>query len=321
VDLRRAVNGYQVSQALHVAAALGLADLLADGPRSTDDLAAACGAHPDSLRRLLRALASIGVVDAAPDDRFALTETGEELRSDVAGSEHAHAVFVGRDYHWQAWSQLEHSVRTGEPAFRSLYGMSVWEYRAEHPEESAIFDRWMTAITEAMNDLVAGTYDFSRFSHVIDVGGGSGSLLGAIVRAHPSVQGTLFDQAHVVAGVEMDGIDVVSGSFFEAVPRGGDAYVLKSIIHDWGDDEAIAILRTCAAALDGDARVLLIERDLADPAASWLDLQMLVMLGGRERTEDEYAALFRAAGLEPAGTTPIGAGFSVFEAHGKVADT
>lgn len=315
VDLRRAVNGYQVSQALHVAAVLGLADLLAEGPGSTDDLAAACGAHPDSLRRLLRALASIGVLDAEPDDRFALTETGAELRSDVPGSEHAHAMFIGRDYHWKAWSQLEHSVRTGEPAFPSLYGMSVWEYRAERPEESAIFDRWMTANTETINDVIAGTYDFSRFAHVIDVGGGRGSLLGAIVRAHPGVQGTLFDQAHVVADVEINGIEVVSGSFFEAVPRGGDAYVLKWIIHDWGDDEAIAILRTCAAALDGDARVLLIERDLADPAASWLDLQMLVMLGGRERTEDEYAALFRAAGLEPAGTTPIGAGLSVFEAR------
>jgi hypothetical protein len=314
VDLRRAVNGYQVSQALHVAAALGLADLLADGPRSTDDLAAACGADPDSLYRLLRALASIGVVDAEPERHFALTELGEELRS-VPGSEHAHAVFIGRDYHWNAWSQLEHSVRTGEPAFQSVYGMSVWEYRAAHPEESAIFDRWMTANTESVNDAIAGTYDFSRFAHVVDVGGGRGSLLAATVAAYPDVQATLFDQAHVVEGVEIDGVEVVGGSFFDSVPRGGNAYVLKWIIHDWGDDEAVAILRTCAAALDDDARVLLIERDLDDPAASWLDLQMLVMLGGRERTEDEYAALFRAASLEPTSTTPIGAGLSVFEAR------
>src|SRR3954470_5959678 len=311
VALRSAVNGYQVSQALHVAAVLGVADLLADGSRSSDDLAATCGAHPDSLYRLLRALASIGVLDAEPERRFALTEVGEELRSDVPGSEHAHAVFIGRDYHWNAWSHLEQSVRTGEPAFPSLYGMSVWEYRAERPEESAIFDRWMTANTETVNDVIAGTYDFSRFTHVVDVGGGRGSLISAIVRAHPGVRGTLFDQADV----EIDGVEVVGGSFFEAVPRGGDAYVLKSIIHDWGDDEAIAILRTCAAALDGDAHVLLVERDLTAPAASWLDLQMLVMLGGRERTEDEYAALFRAAGLEPAGATPIGAGLSVFEAR------
>jgi hypothetical protein len=315
VDLRRAVNGYQVSQALHVAAALGIADLLANGPRSSDDLAAACGAHPDSLYRLLRALASIGVLDAEPERRFALTEVGEELRSDVQGSEHAHAVFIGRDYHWNAWSRLEQSVRTGEPAFPSLYGMSVWEYRAERPEESAIFDRWMTANTETVNDVIAGTYDFSRFTHVVDVGGGSGSLLSAIVRAHPGVRGTLLDQAHVVADVEIDGVEVVGGSFFEAVPRGGDAYVLKWIVHDWDDDEAVAILRTCAAAFDGDAQVLLIERDLNVPAASWLDLQMLVMLGGRERTEEEYAALFRAAGLEPAGATPIGAGLTVFEAR------
>jgi hypothetical protein len=314
VDIRRAVNGYQVSQALHVAASLGIADLLAEGSRSTDELAAACGAHPDSLFRLLRALASIGVLDAEPEGRFALTELGEELRS-LPGSEHAHAVFIGRDYHWNAWSQLEHSVRTGEPAFQALYGMSVWEYRAERPEESAIFNRWMTASTESANDAIAGTYDFSRFAHVVDVGGGRGSLLAAIVRAHPNVQATLFDQTHVVEGVQIDGVEVVGGSFFDTVPRGGDAYVLKWIIHDWGDDEAVAILRACAAALEGDARVLLIERDLTDPAASWLDLQMLVMLGGRERTEDEYAALFRAAGLEPTSTTPIGAGLSVFEAR------
>lgn len=315
MDLRRAVNGYQVSQALHVAAALGIADLLADGPRSTEDLAAACGAHPDSLHRLLRALGTIGVVAAEPERRFALTEFGQGLRSDVPGSEYAHAVFMGRDYHWNAWSQLEQTVRTGEPAFPTLYGTSLWDYRAERPEESAIFDRWMTAETETINNVIAGIYDFSRFTHVVDVGGGRGSLLSAIVRAHPGVHGTLFDQPHVVAAVEIDGVDVVGGSFFEAVPRGGDAYVLKWIIHDWGDDEAVAILRTCAAALDGDAHVLLIERDLTDPATSWLDLQMLVMLGGRERTEDEYEALFRAAGLEPAGATPIGAGLTVFEAR------
>ena len=315
MDIRRAVNGYQVSQALHVAAALGVADLLAEGPRSSDDLAAACGAHPESLYRLLRALASIGLLASEEERRFALTEAGQQLRSDVQGSEHAHAVFIGRDYHWNAWSQLEHSVRTGEPGFQSLYGTTVWEYRAERPEESAIFDRWMTANTETVNDVIAGTYNFSRFAHVVDVGGGRGPLLAAIVRAHPDVQGTLFDQPHVVEDVEIDGVEVIGGSFFDTVPRGGDAYVLKWIIHDWGDDEAVAILRTCAAALDGDARVLLIERDLGDPAASWLDLQMLVMLGGRERTEHEYAALFRAAGLEPTNTTPIGAGLSVFEAR------
>jgi O-methyltransferase domain/Dimerisation domain len=313
-DLRRMISGYQVSQTLHVAASLGIADLLADGPRASDDLAAACGAHADSLYRLLRALASIGVFDEQPDRRFALTELGEGLRSTVPGSAHAHAVFIGRHYHWDAWSQLEHSVRTGEPGFQKLHGTSVWEYRAERPEESAIFDNWMTALTETLNEAIVSTYDFSRFARVVDVGGGRGALLEAIVRAYPGVRGTLFDQEHVVEGVALPGVEVVGGSFFDSVPRGGDAYVLKSVIHDWGDDEAVAILRSCAAALEGDARVLLLERDLSDPAAPWLDVQMLVMLGGRERTEEEYAALFRAVGLEPAGVTPVGAGFAVFEA-------
>jgi O-methyltransferase len=173
----------------------------------------------------------------------------------------------------------------------------------------------MNAATESLNVRIVAGYDFSRFNRVVDVGGGRGALLEAIVHANPGVHGTLFDQPHVVAGVELDGCDVVGGSFFESVPRGGDAYVLKSVIHDWGDEESIAILRACAAALDGDACVLLVERDLGDEASAWLDLQMLVMLCGRERTEDEYAGLFRAAGLEPSGVTPVGAGLAVYEAR------
>jgi hypothetical protein len=321
-DLRRLVNGYQTAQALYVAATLGIADLLAGGPRTSDELAAATETHADSLYRLLRALAAAGVFEEQPGRTFASTPLGEGLRTDAPQSLNAWAAMIGRPYHWHTWAGLLHSVRTGENAFRSLHGQSVWEYRAERPEESALFDDAMTSVTRAVDGAIVAGYDFGRFAHIVDVGGGHGSFLAAVLDRHRSATGTLFDQEHVVDGApHIERCLVVAGSFFDTVPSGGDAYVLKSVVHDWPDDDAVAILRTTAAALDGDARVLLVERDLADPGSAWVDLQMLVMVGGRERTEDEYAALFRAAGLEPAGTTKVGAGFAVFEARRAPAST
>jgi hypothetical protein len=310
------ITGHRVAQALSVAARLGIADLLADGPRTSADLARATGTNPDALYRLLRALARKGVFDEQAGRSFALTPEGNALRADVPGSRRAQAIFSGSGYVWAAWAELSHSVETGDSAFAFVHGQSAWEYRAQHPEDSAVFDAWMTAQTRAADAAIVDGYDFGRFSHVVDVGGGQGALLEAILAANPHLHGTLFDQEHVVAAAPVhERARVVSGSFFESVPRGGDAYVLKSIVHDWADDEAVRILRAVAAALDGDARVLLVERDLGDPASAWMDLQMLVMLGGRERTPEEYAALFTAAGLEPVGFTPAGAGFCVFEAR------
>lgn len=312
-DLARMVGGYQVTQALYVAAALGIADLLADGGRTSDDLADATGADAAALYRLLRALARVGVLEEMADRRFALTELGAGLRDDAV---RARLLFVGRPHHWDTWSSLLHSVKTGENAFQSIHGRTVWEYRAEHNEESDVFDAWMVAQTRAANDVILAAYDFGRFSHVVDVGGGHGAFLAAMLAAHADMRGTLFDQPHVVAGAPLiERCEIVAGSFFEEVPPGGDAYVLKWIIHDWRNPEATAILRTVARALDPDARVLLIERDLADPAAAWVDLMMLVMAGGQERTEDEYAALFHDAGLDYAGATPAGGGWAVLEAR------
>jgi hypothetical protein len=311
VELSRLVGSYQAVQALHVAAALGIADLLADGARSSDDLAEATGAHADSLYRVLRALATVGVLEEQPGRSFALTELGEGLREDAIRTR---LLFIGRPHHWNTWAALLHSVRTGENAFASLYGQTVWEYRTEHPEESAVFDDFMVAQTRLFDEAIVAGYDFGRFAHVVDVGGGRGAFLAAILAANPGTRGTLFDQEHVVAAADVGHrCDIVAGSFFDQVPPGADAYVLKSVIHDWRDPEAESILRTCAAALEGDARVLLVERDLGDPVAAWLDLQMLVMAGGRERTEAEYAALFRAAGLDYAGMAPVGSGWAVFE--------
>jgi hypothetical protein len=307
------VAGYQVTQALYVAVALGIPDLIVDETRTSDELADATGADAASLFRLLRALARIGVFEETAGRRFALTELGAGLRNEAV---RAQLLFYGRPHHWQTWGSLLHSVSTGENAFQSIHGRTVWEYRAEHAEESQIFDAWMVAQTRAVNDVILGGYDFRRFRHVVDVGGGHGAFLAAMLALHPDLHGTLFDQAHVVAGAPpIERCDIVAGNFFDEVPAGGDAYVLKWVIHDWRDPEATAIVRTVARALDTDARVLLIERDLADPAAAWVDLQMLVMAGGEERSEDEYAALLRAGGLDYVGATPLGGAWAIFEAR------
>ena len=323
-DLRELVNGYRSSQAIHVAVVLGIPDQLAGGPRSSDELAEATGAHADSLYRLLRALASIGVLHEEDGRHFALTDLGVPLRSDVPGSVAGWAAFIGRPSFWGSWGDLLHSVRTGENAFRHLHGTSIWEWRATRPEEQAVFDGAMAALTGAANRAVLDAYDFGRFHMIVDVGGGNGTLLAAILAAHPGAQGVLFDQPHVVAAADevlapiAERVRTIGGSFFESVPEGGDAYVLKWIIHDWEDPEAIQILRACRAAMGPEATLLMIERDLgapnAEPDAKFSDLNMLVNPGGRERTWDEYARVFDEAGLRLDASTPAGA-LAVYEAR------
>jgi hypothetical protein len=321
--LRRLANGFQVSQAIHVAATLGIADLLAGGPRTSDELASETGTHADSLYRLLRALATVGVLQEEPGKSFALTELGQGLRTDVEGSLAGWARFMGRRYFWEAWTRLEHSVRTGENAFRAVHGTDVWSYRADRPEESAIFDGAMAALTGTANRAVLEAYDFSRFGTLADIGGGNGTLLASILAEHPGMRGILFDQPHVVAraagvlAAVADRCTIVGGSFFESVPAGADAYVLKMIIHDWEDPEATAILRNCRAAMGGGT-ILVIERIVGppneDPATAFSDLNMLVGPGGRERTREEFDRLFARADLTLTRSTPTGAGHHVIEA-------
>jgi hypothetical protein len=325
VALRRLANGYQISQAIHVAVRLGIPDLLADGPRRSDDLAVDTGAHAGSLYRLLRALAAVGVLREGEERAFALTELGDGLRTDAPEGIGGWAAFVGRSYHWQAWGDLLHSVRTGENAFRHVHGTDVWSYRAERPEESAIFDGAMQALTRSSNAALMEAYDFGRFGTIVDVGGGNGTLLALLLARYPSPAGILFDQSHVVAGADRvlaaagvaDRCRVVAGSFFDAVPRGGDAYVLKSIIHDWLDEEALAILRRCREGIPDAGTLLVIERVLGPPnedlPTKLSDLNMLVAAGGRERSLDEFESLFAAAGFRLVGATPTASGLSVIE--------
>jgi hypothetical protein len=323
--LRRLVNGYQVTQAIHVVATLGIADLLRDGPRTSGDLAAATDSHAPSLHRVLRALAAVGVLREDDDGRFALTEVGEGLRSDAAEPVGGWATYVGGPAHFQAWGALLHAVRTGENAFQSVHGADVWEYRAQHPEDGAVFDRAMTDTSRRANRELLEAYDFARFDRVVDVGGGHGALLAGVLAAHPAMRGVLFDQPHVVADaasvLEAAGVsdrcEVVAGSFFDAIPPGGDAYLLKAIVHDWEDDDAVRILRGVRAAIADDGVALVVERELGapneNPDAKLSDLNMMVGPGGRERTRDEFAALFAESGFALERVVPTSIGLNVFE--------
>ena len=325
-DLFRLIDGFRVTQTIYTGVELGIPDLLAEGERTADDLAEARGADAPTLYRLLLALASLGILHEAGGKRFSLTELGQPLRKDVPGSLQGWVRLQGREYLWRSWGNLANAVREGENSFRMVHGTDIWKWRADHADESAIFDAAMRSMTIGVNTAILDAYDFGRFGTIVDVAGGNGTLLAAVLAAHPKTQGILFDQEHVVSGAEpilgaagvLDRCEIVAGSFFDSVPEGADAYVLKWIIHDWEDAESVAILRTCRAAMGSDAVVLVIERDLGEPnenaVAKLADLNMLVMPGGRERTLDEYATLFSAADLRLVAAHPTTTGYLVIEA-------
>jgi hypothetical protein len=305
--------GSMVSQAISVAAGLGVADALADGPRGVDDIAATVGADAPSLHRLLRALADIGVFEELGGRRFGATPLGDLLRTDAPGSLRDWAIMVGSPFHRTAWTGLLGSVRTGEPAFEQVHGASSWDHARDHPEDGRVLDAAMTVASGRSLAAIADGYDFGAAGTVVDVGGGQGALIAAILAANPGVRGVLFDLPHVVAGqiVKEAGVgdrcEYVGGDFFEAVPAGGDVYVLANVIHDWDDEHAARILRNCSSAMNPGGRVLLGEAllpDTTEPSpAKLIDLEMLVMnvRGARQRTESECRDLFAQAGLRMSG--------------------
>jgi O-methyltransferase domain/Dimerisation domain len=325
-ELHRLIAGYQVSQAVHVAATLGVCDLLADGPRSVVEIAETADVDARSLARLMRALVAIGLLVSDGDERFANTELGDALRADAPRSVAGRARLVGRPFHWQAYGALEHSIRTGEAAFAAVHGESIWDYLAKRPDEQNVFDKAMTTLSQAVADAVVRSYDFGQFGTVVDVGGGRGMLLSALMLRYPSVDGVLFDQPDVVAGarelLSAAGVtqrcQVVGGSFFDSVPEGGDAYLLKSVIHDWPDAESVEILRACRRSMPMHGRLLLVEQLLdgsPDPlGTAFSDLTMLVVAGGQERTTHEYASLLATAGLALTRTVPTDSDVFILEA-------
>lgn len=331
--LLRVATGYQASQALFVAARLGLADLLGDGPRPVEDLAAAAGAHAASLRRLLRALAAFGVFREGEDGRFALAPLGEHLRAGAPGSVRPLVLMYGHADFLRTWGELEHCVRTGETAAKLLFGAdNAFARYAADPDLGAAFNAGMTVLSAIVADAVVAAYDFSDLSPVVDVGGGQGRLIAAVLRANPSLHGVLFDLPYVVEGAGpvlaeagvADRCEAVGGDMFEAVPAGGALYLLKSVVHDWDDGRATAVLAQCRRAMAGrrEARLLLVERVLPnriEPAPvvqsqALSDLNMLVRTGGRERTEGEFDALLDVAGLRLLRVIPTETPVSLIEA-------
>ncbi len=324
--LRDLLNGYRVTQLLYVAAKLGLADLLREGPNTSDELARATGVQADALYRVLRALASMGVFRENAARQFSLTPLAELLQRDHPQTLWGWTVMSGEEP-YRAWADLLSSVMTGAPAFERVYGASRFDYLAQHPEAGAAFNESMSETVRDRAAAIVASYDFPAGGTVVDVGGGHGVLLSAVLRAHPSLQGILFDQPQVVAGaaprLEAAGVSercmVAGGDFFAGVPGGGSIYVLSKVIHDWDDERSIAILRSCRDALEGDRKVVLVESVIeAGNAPSWakfLDVQMLVMNGGRERTVEEYRRLFAAAGLRLSRVIPTGAEDSLIEAE------
>ena len=323
--LEALINGHRSTALVHVAAKLELADLLADGPRRSEELARSLGAHAPALRRILRGLVTLGVCAEDPDGRFALTALGRCLQAQAPGSLRAAAILGGEEY-VPAWGGLLHSTMTGDPAFVRVFGMSRYEHRAQHPDLNEYFNQTMVQGTARVSAAVLKAYDFSAFRTVADVGGGHGALLAAILAAHPSLTGLLLDQPHVVAGARdtlvAAGVAarcrVVGGSFLESIPDGADAHVLKMVIHGWDDEHALVILGNCRRALPRQGTLLLIERLMpvrASHASSviWADLHGLAVSGGRERTEAEFRALLDEAGFTLTRVIPTRSALSVIE--------
>lgn len=304
------ITGFWVSRAIYVAAKLGLADLVKDSPKTADELARLTGMHSPSLYRALRALASVGVFTDDGRGRFAQTPLSETLRSDTPGSLRALAIVELGQEHYPAWGNLMHSVKTGEIAFDNLFKQNAWEYYAQNPEDASNFNESMRGLTEMVNVAVLEAYDFSGADKLVDVAGGTGRLISSILSACPRMRGVLFDLPHVIAeagplldaaGVR-DRCETSTGDFFRSVPEGGDAYVMKWIIHDWDDEKSTAILKNIRRAMDEKGKLLLIEMVVPEgnqpDLSKFLDLDMMVMTGGRERTEAEFNSLLAASGFK-----------------------
>ena len=317
--LQDVVYGFMPAQILHVGARLNIADELAGGPRTLGELVAATGTHGPSLRRLLQGLACLNVLGETADGRYELTAAGQQLRADVPNSIRAAVLLFCSEAMWRSWSALEYSVRTGDIAWDHVHGSSFFDYMDEHAAESTTFNSAMADRTRAAVPKIIGNYDFSRFTRLVDVGGGNGQLLATILTSTPELRGVLFDQPAGVSDARdmmwatgvADRCEITAGDFFAGVPTGGDAYLLKSVIHNWDDDKATAILRNCRKAMGDKGTLLLVERIMPPRVESpafgrivWSDVNMLVNTFGRERTEAEYGALFAAAGFELTGRKP-----------------
>lgn len=315
-----------VSRLVHAAARLGLADHLATGPRSAAELAGPLGLHALSLHRFMRCLASLGLLTEQAGQRFALTALGEALKTGAPGSARATILTAGSPWFMGALDEIVYSLQTGRTAFEKMHGMPVFDYLGRHPDEASLFSEMMVGFHGQEPPAVAEAYDFSVFGSVVDVGGATGNLLAAILARHEGPRGILFDRPHVVTdapallasrGVQAR-VTIEAGDFFETVPAGGDAYVLSHIIHDWSEEQCLGILGRVRKAMRPDGRLLLVEMVL--PAGDTphpgkvLDMVMLALPGGQERTEEEYRQLLARAGFRLTRVIPTSSDVSIVEA-------
>jgi hypothetical protein len=328
-QLSRLATSYWVPQAIHAAAALGVADVLAAGPRTSPEIASALGADPATLHRLMRALVTIELCSLEDDGRFALTPLGECLRSDARDSVRSWVLVVGGERCWTSWGRLAECVRSGR-SVPDLEGRDTW-VETHDGQESATFNQSMVQLTRHIAGAVAVSYDFSDLRTIVDVGGGYGALLPPILKANPALRGAVFDLPRCRDGARAiaektgltDRYDFVAGDFFaDPLPR-ADAYIVKSVIHDWDDERSVSLLRAIGRAMSATARLLIVEPLLPehpgtsgfDAMMAHTDLNMLVVTGGRERTEDDFRALVDRAGLRVTRVVPTPAAFSIIEAR------
>ena len=312
VVLNKTTNYAILSQSISIIAELGIADFLVGGPRHVKDLATQANVHTDALYRHLRVLASTGLFVESPAYYFRLTSLGACLRSDIAGSVRPWARYVGKEWSWSIWGNALESVKNGRSVYENLYGVRFFEWFAQHPEANEMFDQAMTSMSEMVNPAVVAAYNFSSINTLVDLGGGQGSLLALILDRYPHLRGIIFDQPQVIDKIQHDDIgdrkvpfercEVVAGDFFQSIPAGADAYLMKWILHDWSDEEALHILRTCRQAMMQGTKLLIVEHliksDNVPSPGKFLDVAMLTLTGGRERTEAEYRMLLNAAGFK-----------------------
>ena len=313
--LRELIEGYRMTQMLHVAAKLRIADHLKSGPLTVKELARLTSTHEDSLYRLLRTLAGLGVFSEEDGPSFRLTPMADLLRSDVSGSLRVSAEVTGEPWMWRPWGHLMHSIKTGEVAFDNLYGKHTWDWFAENPGPAQLFNSFMDEVTSAETRAVLAGYDFGGAQTVVDIGGGRGVLLAAVLGVNTKARGILFDLPHVIEDAKktLDSrvarrIEFVSGDFFKAVPSGGDLYLLKNILHDWSDAKSRQILAVLHHAMNGRGRMLVVEHIICEPNKACrgksMDMQMMVRTGGRNRTDKEYRDLLRAGGFNVTRVVP-----------------
>jgi O-methyltransferase domain len=324
--LRGLIAGYQVSQAISMAVVLGIPEKLGDVPRKVRDLAASTGIDEPKLRRLMRVLAASDIVKTCDGVLFELSEMGRSLLESAPRSLAQRARLMCNPALWNAWGHFQKSFPGSWCAFESAHGMDFWSYLNQHPDEAAEFDQTMSADSRWMAESIVAAYDFGRFSEVVDLGGGDGSLLEVILQENPKLLGTLFEQKEMAKkaakrfsqSAVAERVNVLSGDFFSSVPKDASAYLLKWVLHDWPDADAIRILKICRKAMRPDSRIIIIEHalDEARPtlASSLTDLTMMVVTGGRERTREEYGDLLQKAGCTILNVTETDCQLNIIEA-------